>query len=420
LKRVTIANSEMRVLMITTSYPKYAGDVTAPMIEKIVLELARRRHAVDLVLPRHPDLVLRGRDRGLPVRFFPFYAGSGKSYAWGYASSMRADRELRPQALVIAPVAFLAGLAMMRRLAANNRYDVIHAHWVVPNGLIAALAAGRDGPPLVISLHGSDVFVAERNRVLASVARWTFRRASWVTACASDLRERALRVGAAAERVGTLPYGVDVGEVANGDADEWRRRAGAGEDDFLVVGLGRLVAKKGFQHLLRAVASLSARGVPVRAVIGGTGDLRTRLEAEAGALTCRDRIRFLGDVPHSEIGGLFRAADVVAVPSVRDEKGNVDGLPNVLLEAMAAARPIVATRIAGIPDVVDDGENGLLVAAGVDDALADAMARLYADRELAGRLGAAAMEKARALSWQSYGDRLLSGYEQAIRGARRG
>lgn len=410
----------MRVLMITSSYPKRPGDVTAPMIEKIVLELGRRGQPVDLVLPRHPELVLAGRDRGLPVRFFPFYAGSGKNYAWGYASSMRADRELRPRALAMAPVAFFSGLATMRRLAAANRYDVIHAHWVLPNGPIAALATSSDGPPLVVSLHGSDIFVAERSRALAAIAGWTFRRASWVSACASDLRERAIRLCAPADRVVTLPYGVDVGDLASGDAAEWRRRAGAAEHDFLVVGLGRLVAKKGFSHLLRAATSLRARGLPVRVAIGGTGDLAARLETEARDLFLGDRVRFLGDVPHGEVGGLFRAADAVVVPSVRDERGNVDGLPNVLLEAMAAARPVVATRIAGIPDVVDDRENGLLVPAGVDDALAEALARLYADRTLGGRLGAAALEKARSLSWQSYGDRLLAGYERAIRGARRG
>jgi len=407
----------MRVLMLTSSYPKYPGDVTAPVIEKIALELAGRGHAVDLVLPRHPELDLRGRGRGLPLRFFPFYAGSGRNYAWGYASSMRADQNLRVRALAMAPVAFLSGISAMRRLVASERYDVIHAHWVLPNGPIASLAAGSAGPPVVISLHGSDVFIAERSAILAAIARWTFGRARWIAACASDLGERAVRLGAAPSRVVTLLHGVDLADLTGGDAADWRGRAGACDGDFLVVAVGRLVAKKGFSHLLRAAERLRAQGVPVRVAIGGSGDLASGLEAEAKGLACGDRIRFLGDVPHGEIGGLFRAADVVAVPSVRDDRGNVDGLPNVLLEAMAAARPVVATRIAGIPDVVTDGENGLLVPAGADDALADALGRLHADRPLGARLGAAALQSARDLSWRAYGDRLVAGYEQAIRKA---
>jgi phosphatidyl-myo-inositol dimannoside synthase len=402
----------MRVLMITTSYPKYPGDVTAPVIEKIVFELAGRGHAVDLVLPRHPELVLAGRDRGRPVRFFPFYAGSGRAYAWGYASSMRADRELRPRALFMAPVALLAALATMRRLVSRNAYDVVHAHWVLPNGPIAALAAPR--LPLVVSLHGSDIFVAERSRALGAVARWTFRRTSWVAACAGDLGRRAILLGADPRRVATLLHGVDISEFATGDAAPWRARAGAAHGELLVVALGRLVAKKGFSHLLRAADRLQSRGVPVRLAIGGTGDLADPLAAEAARLGCASRVRFLGDIPHDEVGGLLRAADVVAVPSVRDEKGNVDGLPNVLLEAMAVGRPLVSTRIAGVPDVVDHDRNGLLVPPGDDDALAAALERLATDRELRARLAAAALDRARALSWKSYGDQLLAGYEKVI------
>jgi len=411
--------SPMRVLMITTSFPKVAGDVTAPVIEKIVLEIARRGHAVDLVLPRHPDLVVAGRDRGLPIRFFPFWAGSARNYAWGYASSMRADRELRPRALALAPLVFVSALATMRRLAASNSYDVIHAHWVLPNGPIAALAARRPKPPLVISLHGSDIFVAEKSSVLAVAARWTFRRTSWVAACASDLAQRAIRLGAPPERVATLLHGVDVDDLAGGDAAAWRQRAAADDGDFLVVGLGRLVAKKGFSHLLRAAAALSRHGVPVRLAIGGVGDLAQRLASESEALGCVDRIRFLGNVTHDQVGGLLRAADVVAVPSVRDEEGNVDGLPNVLLEAMAVGRPVVSTWVGGVPDVVENGRNGLLVSPGDDAALAGALERLRNDPGLAARLGAAAADTARRLSWRSYGDQLLAAYGRLCRSGER-
>ncbi len=152
--------------------------------------------------------------------------------------------------------------------------------------------------------------------------------------------------------------------------------------------------------------------------IGGVGDLAGRLAEEAAELGCADSVHLLGNVPHDQIGGLFRAADAVAVPSVRDEKGNVDGLPNVLLEAMAVGRPVVSTRIAGVPDVVDDGQSGLLVPPADDDALADALARLRADPSLRARLGAAALQTARRLSWASYGDQLVAAYERVRREVR--
>lgn len=403
----------MRVLMLTSSYPKFSGDGTAPFIERIALAVARRGHAVDLVLPRHPELVTAGRAGDLPIRFFPFVAGPPRPHVWGYATSMQADRRLRGAALLVAPIAFLSALATLRRLAAHERYDLVHAHWMLPNGPIAALAAAAADLPLVVSLHGSDVFVAERSRWLRGVARRVLAGARAVVACSRDLAERAMRIAPGID-CNVIPYGVDVEDLSGSNAAAWRERAGAGAADFLVVGLGRLVAKKGFSDLIRAAGRLRDRGLSIRVAIGGGGDLEPELRAQASEAGIGGGVRLLGDVPHDEVGALLAAADAVAVPSVRDERGNVDGLPNVLLEALAAGRPVVATRIAGIPDVVEDGRNGILVPAGDPAALADALGHVAADRGLRERLGAEAKRSAGALSWPTHGERLLAVYERAV------
>ena len=129
-------------------------------------------------------------------------------------------------------------------------------------------------------------------------------------------------------------------------------------------------------------------------------------------------MRLLGNVPHDQVGGLLAAADAVSVPSVRDERGNVDGLPNVLLEAMAAGCVIVASRVGGIPDVVEPERNGLLVPPGDPPALAAALRRLRDDPQLRSRLASASREAARQHSWTSYGDRLIGGYENVLAATR--
>ncbi|MGH7856713.1 MAG: glycosyltransferase, partial [Candidatus Binatia bacterium] len=184
----------MRVLMLTSSYPKFPGDGTAPFIEEIALEVARRGAAVDVVLPRHRDLVTEGRASGRPLRFFPYFAGPRTPHVWGYASSMVADRRLRSLALAVVPFAAIAAIAAIRRRLATERYDLVHAHWALPNGPLAALGCPRSGPPLVVSLHGSDVFVAERSRLLRALARRVLERAAAVSACSRDLAARALRI----------------------------------------------------------------------------------------------------------------------------------------------------------------------------------------------------------------------------------
>jgi glycosyltransferase involved in cell wall biosynthesis len=331
---------------------------------------------------------------------------------------MRADTRVRAVALAVAPVASWSAMRVMRKRIHDGRYDLVHAHWALPNGPVAALAASSSALPLVVSLHGSDVFVAERSRVFRAIARWVLRRSAWVNACSRDIADRVRSMGLVPKALDVLPYGVDLSDFASGDAGAWRARIGANEGDFVVVGVGRLVAKKGFPHLVRAAAILRSQGVPVRVVLGGTGDLAGDLAEQVRAERCEAFVRLLGNVPHDQVGGLLAAADAVAVPSVRDERGNVDGLPNVLLEAMAAGCVIVASRVGGIPDVVEPERNGLLVPPGDPPALAAALRRLRDDPQLRSRLASAARETARQHSWTSYGDRLIRGYEHVLAATR--
>src|SRR5262245_25775652 len=202
------------VVMVATSYPRFAGDIVGTFMEPIARGLAARGHAVHVVLPWHPKLTRPLRDGG--VTLHPFrYAPVPALNVFGYAGALKADVALRWQAWVAAPLALAAGVAAARRVVREVGATVVHGHWVVPGGAIAALAAG--GRPLVVSLHGSDVFVAERHGVAGTVARRTFARAGWVTACSADLRERAIGLGADAARSNVVPYGVDL--AAFGPAD---------------------------------------------------------------------------------------------------------------------------------------------------------------------------------------------------------
>lgn len=401
----------MRILAFTSSYPKFPGDVTAPFIESMVHGTARRGHAVDVVLPRHPDLVTADRAHGLPIDLVPFFAGTRRRFAWGYATSLEADRALRPAAVLVAPLASASALACLLALIARRRYDLVHAHWIVPNGPVAVLAAAAGRLPLVVSVHGSDVFLAERHAGLRPAARWVLGHSRRIIACSRDLAARATALGGASASLQVLPYGVDL-PGPEGDGAEWRARLGAREGELLVLGLGRLVAKKGFVHLIRAAGLASERGVPVRVAIGGGGDLAAELAAEGSRGA--QNVRLIGAVAHDRVAGFLRAADVVVVPSVVDEEGNVDGLPNVLLEALAAGKPVVASRVGGIPDVIEDRRNGLLVPPADPRAIAAALAELAADAALRGRLAAAAVQTARCRSWDAYVDRLLAIYAEAV------
>jgi phosphatidyl-myo-inositol dimannoside synthase len=398
------------VVMVATSYPRFPGDGVGSFMEPIAKGVAARGHEVHLVAPWHPAITRPKVEDGVAFHFF-HYAPTRSLNVFGYAAGLREDRRLRASAWVAAPFALAAGWFKAWRVASKRRATVMHGHWIVPGGVLAALAAGPR--PLVVSLHGSDVFVAERHAIARTMARRTLRRAAWVTACSDDLRERAIALGATVDRSETLPYGVDTRRFAPSAAAraDVRRALDLGDRPF-VFAAGRLVSKKGFEYLIDAAPMLASEWPDLVVGIAGEGDLATALAARARRTGAP--VRLLGNQSQDEIARLVAAADVVAVPSVHDEAGNVDGLPNLALEALASATPVVATRAGGLPQAIADGVTGRLVAERDAGALAEAISGLLRAPDQARALGQAARDDvARRFGWARVAERLEAAYDLA-------
>jgi glycosyltransferase involved in cell wall biosynthesis len=324
---------------------------------------------------------------------------------------MRADVRLRGAAYLAAPLALAQGWRTARKIAVRHRASVMHGHWVVPGGVTAALAV--PGLPLVVSLHGSDVYVAETFAPARIAARFTFHRAGFVTACSSDLAVRAIALGADPSRIEMVPYGVDV-ERFHPDAgirSAHRRELGISDGVPLCAAAGRLVRKKGFEYAVDAIASTPG----VVLAIAGEGTLDNELRERARAAGVADRVRLLGNQTQDRVGELFAAADMICVPSVRDDSGNVDGLPNVVLEALASGTPVIATNAGGIGAVVEDGRTAIVVPERDAGAIGTAIARIMADPAAARQLGAAARATvSERFGWERTAARLEAAYDSAL------
>jgi glycosyltransferase involved in cell wall biosynthesis len=397
------------VVMVTTSYPRFPGDSVGTFMEPIAKHVAARGHEVHIVAPWHPRISRGKVEDGVFFHFFK-YAPVPALNVFGYAAGLRADEALKRAAWMAAPFAMTAGWFKALRVAQKKRATVMHGHWVVPGGVIAA--AARPALPLVVSLHGSDVFVAERAAIARVAAREVLRRAGLVTACSSDLGRRAIALGAAADRLEVVPYGVDAARFkpAPGARDAARACLGIPPGAPLLFAAGRLVRKKGFEYLIDALPNVDAH-----LAIAGDGDLAEELRGRARAAGVADRVHFLGDLLQDAVGNWFAAADVAVAPSVRDDSGNVDGLPNTVLEALASGTPLVSTPAGGIGGVVDDGRTGVIVPQRDAGALAAALAGLLRDPDRRAGLGRAgrALVEAR-FGWEATASRFESAYDRAL------
>jgi glycosyltransferase involved in cell wall biosynthesis len=266
-------------------------------------------------------------------------------------------------------------------------------------------------------MHGSDVFVAEQSKLIASVARWCYRRAAAITAPSDDLLRRAVAIGAPAGRCHLVPYGVDPGQFSRmeGAGPLLKRELGLPDDSLVVFAVGRMVYKKGFEYLIRAVPAILREHPHAKIVIAGGGDLQSRLESLVRQLGVERSVIMPGWVSRDKMPLYFSGCDLFVLPSVVDQQGNVDGLPNTLLEAMASARPVVATSVAGVPLAVKDGDNGLLVPEKQPGELSTAINLLLDAPELRVQYGEAGRRRVEGeLNWETTAHTFVRLYEQAL------
>jgi phosphatidyl-myo-inositol dimannoside synthase len=398
------------VVMVTTSYPRFPGDSVGTFMEPLAKSVAARGHEVHVVAPWHPLVTRLPVEDGVRFHFYR-YAPVQALNVFGYAAAMHADVHLRAAAYVAAPLALAAGWRTAGAVARRHRATIMHGHWVIPGGVTAAAAA--PGLPLVISLHGSDVYVAETLAPARFAARIAFRRAGFVTACSDDLGRRAVALGADPTRLETVPYGVDVERFRPDPALRSARRAelGLAADVLLAFAAGRLVRKKGFEYLIDALPTLPG----VVLALAGAGTLDQELREQARGRGLAERVRFLGDQAHDRIAGWLAAADVTVVPSVRDDRGNVDGLPNVVLESLASGTPLVTTAAGGIGSVVEDGRTAMVVPERDPAAIATAIDTLLGDRAAARRIGDAGRNLVeRRFGWGRAAGQFEAAYSRAL------
>lgn len=394
----------MRVGVVTTSYPRAAGDPSGSFVAAHVDWLVRAGHMVDVLCASAPGGHI-GWQAG--VRVLPVTAPAGLFYEGGAPEALAA-RGVR----ALGPVArFSAGL-VAAAARHGRRWDVAFAHWLVP-GAAALVPAARPGRPVVAIAHSGDVHLVRRLGLATPLAAGLWARRARVAFVSEYVRRRFLAgVGPVGLRQAlharslVTPMGIDLAR--------WRstrpERAQAGER--VVLFLGRLVPIKGARVLIDAAARLPRACGPVRVVVAGDGPERASLADRIQGLAAGDhcRIEMVGEVRGPARDRLLASADVLVLPSRPVAGGRSEGAPVTALEAMAAGVPVIASRTGGLAEL--PASVATLVPAGDPEALADALARCLQDELTRARQVRAAAQWVEQHDWDKVGARLWALVEQ--------
>lgn len=317
------------------------------------------------------------------------------------AAAARILWRLRGQPLAAAKslVALGRGIARLDWIGAFDP-QLLHAHWATYPSTVAMTLAQALGKPFGFTAHAHDIFVddhllkdkLERADLPLTISRYNV---DWLATEVTPVARERLRV---------VHCGVDLA------ATPYVREA---RSDVLVLGVGRLDPIKGFDRLIEALAVLQRRGVAFGCRLIGEGPQRAELEAAIARHGLGQHVELAGARGQAEVQASLREAAIFALPCVVAEDGNRDGIPVALMEAMAAGAPVVTTRVSGLPELVDDGVEGVLVGERDVQALADALARLLGDAALRARLAEAARRKIeREFDARSEALRLLAMFRQ--------
>jgi glycosyltransferase involved in cell wall biosynthesis len=295
----------------------------------------------------------------------------------------------------ISPLRDLVATLRLAWLIRRERPDILHTHTAKAGtvGRVAALLAGRRRPPIVVhTFHGHVLrgyFGPLRSRFFRLLERWLAARTTALIAVSPQVRDDLVALGVAPpERFAVIRLGIELEERVAPEQDgraESRRYLGIGPDRFAVGWIGRMTAVKRTDDVLVAFRRLREDGVDAVLCMVGDGPDRPELERRAHELGIVRETLFLGY--QEDVAPFYAAFDALVLPSSNE------GTPVSAIEALAAGRPVVATRVGGVPDVVQEGEDGFLVEAGATDDLADRLAQLARDPALRERMGRAGRER---------------------------
>jgi len=366
----------LKILMLVSSYPRSEEDSASIFLRYLADNLSQRYINIHVLAPSDSKGETHIEDN-VTIHRFQYFPTFLQQLAYG--SGILPNLRHRPWLWIQVPFFLVSMAYSLLHIVRKERPDLIHVHWVLPQGMLAMLAKSFFKIPIIITTHGSDAF-ALRGRFMQLLKRLVLSKSDAWTA---NTQATAVAIGDATSlpKPHIIPMGVDVDRFSRGQRASLRHELP--ENELLILFVGRLVESKGIHDLLKAFSLISPE-MHARTTlwIVGDGEYRPRLEQDAKALGIGDKTRFWGQVSNHLLPNFYAAADLFVLPSVEAAGGDSEGQGVVLLEAFAARACVVATRVGGITEVVEDGHRGVLVESRRPEQLAAAIEKLLNNEEL--------------------------------------
>lgn len=317
--------------------------------------------------------------------------------------SLRRHWWLRPESLAM----YIKLFAKSLRIGLGNKFDAVHAGRVLPEGLVGLVVARIIRRPLVVYAHGEEI-TTWRAPGKFKVMKYVYRHADRVIANSGFTRDELLKLGVSSKRITLIYPGVDVDRFRPDlPIDDLLRQLSISNKQRLILSVGRLSRRKGFDQLIRSLPSICEQGIDAHYALIGIGEDMEYLKQLSHELGVSERVHFLGHVPAEDLPRWYCAADVFAMPN-REVDNDTEGFGIVFLEAAACAKPVIAGNSGGTGSAVIEGETGLRVDGQKTKEVADALLKILGDSEYSGTLSKNGYERVqKEFAWDKVVEKTL-------------
>jgi glycosyltransferase involved in cell wall biosynthesis len=374
---MTGSTSIKRILVTTSTFPRWENDVEP----SFVFELCRRLKdycRIHVLAPHAAGALLEEQIDNVQVTRYRYFFTNWERLA--YQGGILANLKQRPLRLGLVPFFGLFQVCSMLKLLRRDTFDLIHAHWLVPQGLCATFVRRfvTPAPPLLCTSHGGDLF-GLNGTLMTWLKRSVLKDAHAVTTVSQAMRDAVRPAGIDMEKVRVIPMGVD---LQNRFIPPENRKVSK-----TLLFVGRLVEKKGLRYLIEAMATIVKKHPDAQLRVVGDGQESNTLKNLSAELGMAEKIQFLGALTNENLPRLYQTADVIVFPSIVAADGDREGFGLVLVEALGCECAAVVTDLPAMRDIVRDGKTALVVPQKNAKQIADKVMQLLDNPSLRRSLG---------------------------------